>query len=107
MQNSCTSTTIFEDTHTIYPASKPVEIYMASDIENIIDTLFDTTSERFQQAQETSDDKVIPESAELFYYYFQKINIRRAESYIISPDWLVNKGVTINPKNENDNKCFQ
>ena len=50
MQNSCTSTTIFEDTHTIYPASKPVEIYMASDTENIIDTLFDTTSERFQQA---------------------------------------------------------
>ena len=41
------------------------------------------------------------------YYYFQKIYIIRAESYIKSPDWLVNKGATINPKNEKDNKCFQ
>ena len=41
------------------------------------------------------------------YYYFQKINIRRAESYIKFPDWLVNKGAIINPKNEKDNKCFQ
>ena len=34
------------------------------------------------------------------YYYFQKIKIRRGESYIKSSDWLVNKGATINPKNE-------
>ena len=25
----------------------------------------------------------------------------------MSPDWLVNNGATINPKNEKDNKCFQ
>ena len=24
-----------------------------------------------------------------------------------SPDWIVNKGATVNPKNERDNKCFQ
>ena len=41
------------------------------------------------------------------YYYFQKINIVKAESYIMSPEWIVNKGATINPKNEKDNKCFQ
>ena len=29
------------------------------------------------------------------------------KSYIISPDWIVNKKATINPKNERDNKCFQ
>ena len=39
--------------------------------------------------------------------YFMKIDIGRAESYIKSPDWLVNKGATINPRNKNDNKCFQ
>ena len=43
----------------------------------------------------------------LLYYYFMKIDIRRAESYIKSPDWLVNKGATINLRNKNDNKCFQ
>ena len=110
MQNSCISTRNFEETRTIYSASKPVEIFMGSDTEDVIDTLFNTILQRFQQAQETSNDKgseFIPESVELLYYYFQKINIRRAESYIMSPDWWVNKGATINPTNEKDNKSFQ
>ena len=81
---------------------------MGSDTEDVIDTLFNTILQRFQQAQETSNDtgsKFIPESVEFLYYYFQKINIRRAESYIMSPEWIVNKKATINPKNERDNKC--
>ena len=49
----------------------------------------------------------IPDSVELLNYHFQKIGIRRAESYIISPDWIVSKKATINRKNERDNKCFQ
>ena len=40
-----------------------------------------------------------------------KIDIKRAESYIVSPDWITSKKATINPtinpKNEKDNKCFQ
>ena len=108
MQNSCISTTNFEETRIIYSASEPVEIFMGSDTEDVIDTLFNTILQRFQQAQETSNDtgsKFIPESVEFLYYYFQKINIRRAESYIMSPEWIVNKKATINPKNERDNKC--
>ena len=110
MQNSCIFTKKFEETRTIYSASEPVESFMGSDTEDVIDTLFHTILQRFQQAQETSNDKgseFIPESVELLYYYFQKINIRRAESYIMSPDWIVNKKTTVNPKNERDNKCFQ
>ena len=110
MQNSCISTRNFEETQTIYSASEEVEIFMGSDTEDVIDTLFNTILQRFQQAQETSNDKgseFIPKSVELLYYYFQKINIRRAESYIMSADWIVNKKATINPKNERDNKCFQ
>ena len=82
---------------------------MGSDTEDVINTLFNTILQRFQQAQETSNDKgseFIPESVELLYS-FQKIDIKIAESYIVSPDWIVNKGATINPKNEKDNKCFQ
>ena len=33
-----------------YSASKPVEILMDSDTKGVIDSLFDTTLERFQQA---------------------------------------------------------
>ena len=41
------------------------------------------------------------------YYHYQRRDIRRAESYIIYPDWIVSKKATINPKNEKYNKCFQ
>ena len=82
---------------------------MGSNTEDAIDTLFNTLLQRFQHAQETSNDKgseFIPESVELLYYHFQKIDIRRAESHIMSPNWIVNKKATINSKNEKDNKCF-
>ena len=38
-----------------------------------------------------------------------KTDIRRTESFMKSPDWnwIANKGATMNPKNERDNKCFQ
>ena len=75
-----------------------------------IDRLSDTTLEIFQQAMVTSNKRgseFSHESVALMYYYFQKIDIRRAESYVKSPDWITNKGATINPKNEKHNKCFQ
>ena len=71
---------------------------------------FNTLLQRFHHAQETSNDKgskFSPENVELLYYNFQKIDIRSAESYIMSPNWIVNKKATINPKNKKDNKCFQ
>ena len=40
-------------------------------------------------------------------YWFIGIQpLNRGSSYIESPEWLKNKGVTINPKNTKDN-CFQ
>ena len=35
------------------------------------------------------------------------MSLTRGSSYIESPEWLTNKGVTINPKNTKDNNCFQ
>ena len=110
MLNNFISDKNFEDTRTIYSASKPVEICMDSDIENAIDRLCNTILDRIQQAIETSNERgsgFTHESVALLYYYFQKIDIRRGESYIISPDWIASKKATINPKNEKDNKCFQ
>ena len=110
MQNSCISTRSFDETRTIYTKSEPVEIFMGSNTDDVIDRLFNTLLQRFQHAQETSNDRgseFIPDSVELLYYHFQRIDIRRAESYIITPDWIASKKATINPKNEKDNKCFQ
>ena len=110
MQNNFISDKDFEDTRIIYSASKPVEIFMGSDTENAIDTLFNTILDRIQQAIETSNKRgsgFTHESVALLYYYFQNIDIRRGESYILSPDWIASKKTIINPKNEKDNECFK
>ena len=110
MHNNFISDKDFEDTQTIYSASKAIEVDMESDTENVIDTLFNTILERIQKSIETSNERrsrFTHESVALLYYYFQKIDIRKAESYIVSSDWIVSKKATINPKNEKDSKCFQ
>ena len=110
MQNSFISTKRFEETRTIYTKSEPVEMFMGSDTEDVIDKLFNTLLQRFQNAQETSNERgseFIPDSVELLYYHFQRIDIRRAESYIMSPDWILSKKATLNPKYEKDNNCFK
>ena len=74
---------------------------MGSNRENVIDKLFNTLLQRFQKAQETSNDngrEFIPDSVELLCYHLQRIDIRRTESNIMSPDWIASKKATINPK---------
>ena len=109
MQNKFVSDENIEDAWTIYSTSKPIEIYMGSDRENDIDTLFNTILERIQQAIETSNERgsgFTHESIALLYYFFRKIDIRRGESYIIPPDWIVSKTATINPKMKNIINAF-
>ena len=110
MQNNCVSVKSFENTSTIYSKSEPVEVSMGSDSNDVIDRLFDTTLEKFQETMVTSRkrrSKLTHESVALMHCYFQKTDIRRAESYIKSPERIANKEATMNPKNEKDNKCFQ
>ena len=54
MQNNFISSKNFEDTCIIYSASKPVEAFMVSHTNNVINRHFDTILQRFQQAIETS-----------------------------------------------------
>ena len=64
------------------PKSRQVEVYMGSDNENVINTLFNTRLQNFQRMQETSNERggeFIPDSAELLEYELHKINIIRAE----------------------------
>ena len=50
MQNNCISTRSFEETRTIYTKSEPLEIFMGSDTKDVIDKLFNTLLQRFQNA---------------------------------------------------------
>ena len=83
---------------------------MGSDTDKVIDVLFDTMLQKFQEAGETSFErgsKFIFENVDLLYYYFHRIDMRRGESYIETPEWLKNKKATTNPKNIDDDNCFQ
>ena len=74
---------------------------MGTDPDEVIDRLFVTLLQKFQQAIESSNERgsgFAHKSVTLLYYYFQKINIVKAESYIMSPEWIVNKGATIKMK---------
>ena len=71
--------------HTL--CTQNVEVYMSSDTENVIDTLFNTLFQNFQRMQETSSEReseFIPDSVKVLEYEFHKIDIIRAESYIVS-----------------------
>ena len=57
IKNDFVSLKDFQDTRTIYSASKPVETFMDSDTENLIDTLFNTILNKIQQAMEKSNER--------------------------------------------------
>ena len=54
----------------------------------------------------TKGSDFVFESVDLLSYHVHKTSLKRGKSYIKSPEWLINKRATINPKNK-DNKCFQ
>ena len=77
--------------------------------EDIINELFNTFHKRYQEGLETKMKKsrFTFERVDILEYHLHKISLNRGSSYIESPKWIKNKGVTINPKNTKDNNCFQ
>ena len=90
----------------MHPKSKQVEIHMGGNTENMIDTHFNTLLQNFQRIQEISNERgseFIPDSVEVLGYEFHKMDIIRAEPYIVTPEWVASKKGKINTKNEKDN----
>ena len=69
MQNSCISTVSFEEIRTICTKSEPLEIFMGSNTNDVIDRLFNTLLQRFQHAQETSSDREANLFLKVLNYY--------------------------------------
>ena len=65
--------------------------------------------QKYQEGLEKSmkGSDFVFDSVDTLYYKLHKISLNRGGSYIDSPEWLKNKKSTINPKNINDDKCFQ
>ena len=97
-----------DETRTMRIKSNNIEIMMDSQTNEIIEELFKSLLERYQEGLEESKrgSEFIFDSVDALYYDLNKVNLNRGGSYIDSPVWLKNKNATINPKN-NDDKCFQ
>ena len=80
-----------------------------TDTINAINELIDSFMKRYQEGLETKmkGSSYIFERIDLLEYHLHKISLNRGSSYIKSPEWIKNKGVTINPKNTKNNNCFQ
>ena len=80
-----------------------------SNANDVIDKLFMSFRSRYQENVETSmkGSNFILDSVQLMYYKCHKVSFIRDYLYIDSPDWIKNKKATIDPKNTDDDKCFQ
>ena len=97
-----------DETRTMHTKSNNVEIMMGSETDEIIEELFKSFLQKYQEGLEElmRGCEFIFDSVDALYYNLNKISLSRGGSYIDSPEWLKNKKATINPKN-NDDKCFQ
>ena len=86
-----------------------VEIMNGTDTSDAINKLISYFMKRYQERLEKKmkGSSYIFERIDLLEYHLHKITLNRGSSYIDSPIWIKNKGVTINPKNTKDNNCFQ
>ena len=88
------------ETHTMCTKSYNVEIMMGSKTDEIIEDLFKSLLQRYQEGLEESmrGSEIIFDGVGVLYYDLNKVSLSRGESYINSPEWLKNKKATINPK---------
>ena len=98
----------FDETRTMRRKSNNVEIMIGSEMDEVTEGIFRSLLQRYQEGlKESMRGSVLNfDSVVALYYDLNKISLSRGGSYIDSPEWLKNKKVTINPKNNAD-KCFQ
>ena len=77
-----------------------VEIMNGTDTSDAINKLINSFMKRYQEGLETKmkGSSYIFEHIDILEYHLHKISLNRGSSYIDSPIWIKNKGVTINPK---------
>ena len=93
---------------TLFVCSDNEEIRSGNETNDIIKRLFKSFLTNYQNEEKIlrNGSNFVFESVDLLSYHIHKTNLKRGKSYIKSPEWILNKRATINPKNK-DNKCFQ
>ena len=108
METNFISSKDSDETRAIHAESDNAEMMMGSKTNEIIENLFKSFLQRYQEGFEESmrGSEFIFDSVEALYYDLSKISLSTGGSYIDSPKGLKNKKAAINPKT-NNNKCFQ
>ena len=96
------------ETRTIYVWSNNESIMWGRDADDIIRKHFRSFLQFYQEELKIiKGSDFVLKSVELMGYKLHRVRLRRGGSYIKSPEWLLHKGATINPKNENDDECLR
>ena len=97
-----------DETWNIHTKSNNVEFMIGSEIDEIIEDLFESFLQKYQKGLEElmTRSEFVYDSVDVLYNNLNKVSLSRSGSYIDSPKWLKNKKATINPENK-DGKCFQ
>ena len=92
----------------MHTESNNVEIMMGGETDEVIEDLFESFLQKYQEGLEESmrGSDFAYDSIDALYYNLNKVSLSRGGSYIDSPKLLKNKKATINPENNDDN-CFQ
>ena len=93
----------------MYTKSINIEFMSGAETSDAINEIFKSFLKRYQEWLETKmrGSSFTFERVDLLEYHLHKTSLNRGSLYIKSPDWLRNKGATINSKNTEDNECFK
>ena len=96
------------ETRTIFVWSDNEEIRLGNETDDIVKGLLNSFLNNYQKEEIVlrNGSNFVFESVDLLSYHIHKTSLKRGKSYIKSPEWVLNKRATINPKNK-DNNCFQ
>ena len=80
----------------MHTKSNNVEIMIGSETDEIIEDLFESFSQKYQEGLEKSmrGSQFVYDSVHVLYYNLNKVSLSRGGSYIDSPKWLKNKKIT-------------
>ena len=89
------------ETRTIFVQSVNKQITLGNETDNIVKGLLNFFLNNYQKEEivlRNGSDFVF-ESVDSLSYHIHKTSLKRGKSYMKSPEWIVNKRATINPKN--------
>ena len=81
-----------DETRTMHTKSKNVKIMIGSETSEIIEDLFESFLQKYQEGLEESvrGSEFVYDSVDALYYNLNKVSLSRGGSYIDSSKWLKN-----------------